>query len=356
MPDAYTPNFNLTLPEVGSSRDTWGSKLNADLSIIDQYLGYAMPIGAVLDYAGGQAPPGWLICDGRLVSRVTYSTLFAYIGTYWGAGDGSTTFALPNPIGRASVGPGTIYDDYGNGLSLGFSQMLGELYYQIAQAHLPNYAIVTDVQGYHSHGGATAPGGNHTHSTDVQGYHSHTTSDAPHGHTVSDPSHNHYFNDYVTGGSGGYIAGLGSPSGYTTTATTGNYTGYSGTGISIGGGDHTHTTDTQGGHGHNISYSGNIQLGIYPDGSHQHTIYLGGSSAWFPVMQPMIVFTKIIYAGQQAAAAMMVAAATTIEGVVVEADEIASLREELAQLRAEIGFLRHPPNPRRLAAPLRGSH
>ena len=66
-----------------------------------------MPIGALLDFAGPNAPSGWLIADGRQVSRVTYSALFAAIGTFWGAGDGSTTFTLPNPNGRALIGPGT---------------------------------------------------------------------------------------------------------------------------------------------------------------------------------------------------------------------------------------------------------
>ena len=38
----------------------------------------------------------WLECDGRAVSRTTYATLFAAIGTTYGAGDGSTTFNLPD--------------------------------------------------------------------------------------------------------------------------------------------------------------------------------------------------------------------------------------------------------------------
>jgi microcystin-dependent protein len=53
------------------------------------------------------APTGWLLCSGSAVSRSTYADLFAAIGTTHGAGDGSTTFNLPNPAGRSIVGAGT---------------------------------------------------------------------------------------------------------------------------------------------------------------------------------------------------------------------------------------------------------
>lgn len=49
-------------------------------------------------------PEGWLLCNGATVSRTTYSRLFAKIGTKYGAGDGSTTFALPNLDGRVLQG------------------------------------------------------------------------------------------------------------------------------------------------------------------------------------------------------------------------------------------------------------
>lgn len=44
-------------------------------------------------------PDGWLVCDGSAVSRSTYSSLFAAIGTTYGPGDGSTTFNLPDTTG-----------------------------------------------------------------------------------------------------------------------------------------------------------------------------------------------------------------------------------------------------------------
>lgn len=63
-----------------------------------------VPPGAVIPYAGSSAPDGWLLCDGRTVSRTTYAALFAVIGTTYGAGDGNTTFALPNLQGRVAAG------------------------------------------------------------------------------------------------------------------------------------------------------------------------------------------------------------------------------------------------------------
>jgi|SRR5581483_1365963 len=54
------------------------------------------PPGTIIMYAGGTTPSGWLLCDGSAVSRSTYQALFAAIGTTYGAGDGSTTFNLPN--------------------------------------------------------------------------------------------------------------------------------------------------------------------------------------------------------------------------------------------------------------------
>src|SRR5689334_21938639 len=63
-----------------------------------------MPVGGVAPYAGSTAPTGWLFCFGQNVSRTTYASLFAAIGTTFGAGDGSTTFSLPDLRGRTPFG------------------------------------------------------------------------------------------------------------------------------------------------------------------------------------------------------------------------------------------------------------
>lgn len=52
--------------------------------------------GFILPFAGFSVPEGWLPCNGAEVSRSTYAKLFAVIGTTYGAGNGSTTFNLPN--------------------------------------------------------------------------------------------------------------------------------------------------------------------------------------------------------------------------------------------------------------------
>lgn len=54
------------------------------------------PTGMVAMYGGSIAPSGWVICDGSPISRTTFSALFSAIGTLWGAGDGVTTFNVPN--------------------------------------------------------------------------------------------------------------------------------------------------------------------------------------------------------------------------------------------------------------------
>lgn len=58
------------------------------------------PVGVVECFARAAAPGGWLACNGAAVSRTTYADLFAAIGTTFGAGDGSTTFTLPDLRGE----------------------------------------------------------------------------------------------------------------------------------------------------------------------------------------------------------------------------------------------------------------
>ena len=70
-------------------------------------IGSEVPAGTMQMFAGNTIPAGWLLCDGSAVSRTDYAKLFSAIGTTWGAGDGSTTFNLPNSIGRFAEGAAT---------------------------------------------------------------------------------------------------------------------------------------------------------------------------------------------------------------------------------------------------------
>jgi microcystin-dependent protein len=62
------------------------------------------PAGSILMWPTGSAPTGYLLCAGAAVSRTTYAALFAVVGTTFGAGDGSTTFNLPNYTNRMPYG------------------------------------------------------------------------------------------------------------------------------------------------------------------------------------------------------------------------------------------------------------
>ena len=68
------------------------------------YVDSAFVTGGIVPYTSTTPPSGWLLCDGSAVSRVTYADLFAVISTTFGAGDGSTTFNLPDLAGRVIAG------------------------------------------------------------------------------------------------------------------------------------------------------------------------------------------------------------------------------------------------------------
>lgn len=78
-----------------------------------------VPAGAMLPFGGsGAAPTGFLLCDGSAVSRTTFAALFTAIGISHGAGDGSTTFNVPNmarrvPVGKGGAGTATLANTVG---------------------------------------------------------------------------------------------------------------------------------------------------------------------------------------------------------------------------------------------------
>lgn len=122
-----------------------------------------MPVGVMTPFAGSAAPSGWLLCDGSLISRTTYSALFSAIGTAWGAGDGSTTFKLPDLKGRVVAGLDNMGGTSSNrltGQSFGVDgDVLGG--YGGAETH----ALTSAQNGQHTHNVSltSAAGGAHGH-------------------------------------------------------------------------------------------------------------------------------------------------------------------------------------------------
>ena len=85
--------------------------LDQALQDVKGYVDDVLPTGSYIQFAGSQAPEGFLVCNGGEISRTTYSALFAVIGTTYGSGDGSTTFNLPNLTDRflqGSTSVGTV--------------------------------------------------------------------------------------------------------------------------------------------------------------------------------------------------------------------------------------------------------
>ena len=135
-----------------------------------------VPIGTQVAYGGASAPAGWLLEYGQAVSRTTYSLLFGIIGTAYGIGDGTTTFAVPDKRGRTSIGK----DDMGG---------------------TPASRITAGVSGINGTVLAAAGGDQQPQA------HTHTITDPGHTHTVTDPGHHHApltsTNFFVFLGSGG---------------------------------------------------------------------------------------------------------------------------------------------------------
>lgn len=168
---------------------------------------------------------GWLLCDGRAVSRTTYASLFSYIGTTFGSGDGVNTFNLPNTTGRVL---GDSSGTYPTGTSTGsYSTTL-------TTSNLPG----------HTHSGTVNADGSHTHS-------------------VTDPGHTHTqwtINDDFNNSGGSPPGFTGDSAGTRTWSNINSST----TGVSVNSnGSHTHTFTTDSGSGLNGTSFSNIQPTLF---------------------------------------------------------------------------------------------
>ena len=157
------------------------------------------PIGTIIMFATSGQPDGWLVCDGQEVSRADYANLFLEISTNYGAGDGSTTFNVPDFRDYSPMGIGSTL--------LGFGGTAGALSVSLTAAQ----------------------NGDHTHSL----------SDPGHSHAITDPGHVH--RERVGNGANAFVLGAGggansTVAGNLTTNTAAMNTGSGTTGISIGDG------------------------------------------------------------------------------------------------------------------------
>lgn len=178
---AFTSFLNLYKPGGGSSGTITPDetvdidRLNNNSDLIDSWaagvasaLSSLLPTGSVIPFGGDSAPTGWLIADGAEVSRSTYSDLFAVVGTKFGAGNGTTTFNVPNLKGRVIAGK---------------------------DASQTEFDTVGKSGGAKTHSLTSAENGSHTHTQ---------------------AAHNHYIDGPTGGQLSGYSgAGSGSGAGYT---------------------------------------------------------------------------------------------------------------------------------------------
>lgn len=166
------------------------------------------PVGTVIDFAGLNIPSGWLEANGQAVSRLTYANLFVALGTVYGAGDGSTTFNLPNYNGRIGIGRnGSFAPNLG---SVG-----GEYTHQLTIGEMPVHNHVVNDPS-----------------------HAHSVNDPTHAHSVSDNGHVHSYNsqgpaNFQQGGGGSAPMASGPGNQGTSANATGISIQGAGTGINI---------------------------------------------------------------------------------------------------------------------------
>lgn len=152
-------------------------------SQVDSAVQSSTPSGAVAFFARNSAPTGWLKANGAAVSRTAYASLFAAIGTTFGAGDGSTTFNLPDMrgefprgwddgrgvdsgrgFGTAQAGQNALHSHTGSAIANGAHQ------HTFAGANVNGRFTATGSPGMYADSvGTTDSAGSHTHSLSIDG-------------------------------------------------------------------------------------------------------------------------------------------------------------------------------------------
>lgn len=188
--------------------------------------GNIIPPGVIWEYGGASAPTGWLVCDGSPVSRSTYAALFAVIGTSYGAGDGSTTFNLPDRRDRFGVGAGSTYSRGATGGATSVTTSSNGAHDHTGSA---GSTVLTESQiPAHTHTGTTSTNGDHAHNYSTgttfsgAGYTAGGARyDGPVGATTTtNGAHNHTFTTNSTGGGTGHTHSISSDGTHTHTVAT----------------------------------------------------------------------------------------------------------------------------------------
>lgn len=135
------------------------------------------PAGIIMPFAGTVAPQGYLLCDGSAVSRTTYATLYAVIGDTFGAGDGSSTFNVPDLSGRVPLGVSQAH-------ALGTTG--GSETVTLTESELPAHVHQVPQHGHANTIGATTPAFSHTITQPVFKYNKPNTGGQ--GGTLSGPT------------------------------------------------------------------------------------------------------------------------------------------------------------------------
>jgi microcystin-dependent protein len=230
---------------------------------VNEPIPQAVPAGVISQFAGASAPSGYLLCDGSAVSRTTYSALFAALDTTYGAGNGTTTFNLPNlqnrvPVGKGSGTFGSLNASGGSeDVTLTVDQIPSHNHTQNSHNHTQDAHNHTQnshnhtqdahnhTQNAHNHGASSGDAGSHAHtaSTTTNGAHTHGSSGSH--------SHSSYLGTFVSRATSTVAAN--SQSTTTSVINTATTTSTSHEHTSAGGHTHTITVDAGGSHSHTVS-------------------------------------------------------------------------------------------------------
>jgi microcystin-dependent protein len=224
-------------------------------SVLGEATTTEMPTGSVITWVGSPSSPptGWLLCNGAAVSRSTYADLFAITSTYFGVGDGTTTFNLPDFRGLSLVGAVSA------NLGVAVGNTAGGKVWTYGSADPFTALTHSSDNGSHTHTFTDDSQGGHTHATN------HTTT-ATYSSQTEASGHTHtYVGTTVSNGHTHDVANLAASSGTISVRSTdaGDAAATSHThtvGVSSSANSHTHTVTesvtTSGGHGH--TYTGTV--------------------------------------------------------------------------------------------------